>query len=523
MDRPLPYSPPADPATPAVYVWPNSGVAGDDVQVHARGPAGTATIEIARVGARRDIAATETVRLSPHELPPEADALGCGWPVTSTITIGPEWSSGYYEVVIHCGDIEAVGFFVVRATSVDPSRPLLVLSTNTWNAYNDVAGTNIYNGGTHAAFDRPFSPGFLRKPDGPGSRVTVLGPPDPTMRTHVRHIREHGLSAWSGSAGWPSWEAVFVRWAEANGIGLDYAVNADLQFVPGLLDGRRLYLSVGHDEYWSWEMRDAVEGFIAAGGNAAFLSGNVSFWQVRLEDGGRTMVGFKQRFAQDPVYGTDRQERLTSIWSDRLIGRPETSMTGLTFNRGGYHRIGRSVGGGAGGYTVHRPDHWLFEGTGVFRGDLLGAASTVVGYECDGCELRLVDGVPVPTGSDGCPPGTLVLATAPASPFTRATAQRPVPDDALSEVEFHAWRVLGSHDADTARRLENGHAVLAVRDGADGRGTVVSSGCTEWAWGLTGDDPAIERITVNILERLAGSPGSTGPSGSAGPNPRMSA
>ena len=48
-------------------------------------------------------------------------------------------------------------------------------------------------------------------------------------------------------------------------------------------------------------------------------------------------------------------------------------------------------------------------------------------------------------------------------PFTRATAQRPVPDDALSEVEFHAWRVLGSHDAATARRLENGHAVFAVR------------------------------------------------------------
>ena len=33
-------------------------------------------------------------------------------------------------------------------------------------------------------------------------------------------------------------------------------------------------LSVGHDEYWSWEMRDAVEGFVAAGGNVAFFSGN---------------------------------------------------------------------------------------------------------------------------------------------------------------------------------------------------------------------------------------------------------
>jgi hypothetical protein len=249
-------------------------------------------------------------------------------------------------------------------------------------------------------------------------------------------------------------------------------------------------------------MRDTVEQFIAAGGNAAFLSGNVCFWQVRLEDEGRTMVGYKQRFQDDPVYGTDRQNRITSIWSDTLIGRPENSMTGLSFNRGGYHRIGRSVGSGAGGYTVHRPDHWLFDGTEIGRGDVLGAASTVVGYECDGCELQLVDGVPVPTGADGCPPGTVVLATAPASPFTRATAQRPVPDDALSEVEFHAWRVLGSHDPDTALRLENGHAVLAVRDGDNGAGTVVSSGCTDWVWGLTGMDPQIEQITRNIVQRL---------------------
>ena len=45
-----------------------------------------------------------------------------------------------------------------------------------------------------------------------------------------------------------------------------------------------LYLSIGHDEYWSGPMRDTVEAFTRAGGNALFLSGNTSFWQVRLED-----------------------------------------------------------------------------------------------------------------------------------------------------------------------------------------------------------------------------------------------
>lgn len=502
-ERPRAYHPPLDPSAPAVYAWPNSVVAGQSVAVHARGPLGDAQIEVIRDGPSPELLERLDVRVGPAELAVDADAAGCTWPAVASITVGAAWRSGYHEVVLRTPNGgEAVGWFVVRASSPDPERPLLVLASNTWNAYNDVAGTNLYTGGTQASFVRPVSPGFLRKPSGPGSRVAVLGAPDPFMRTHVGHIRTHGLSAWSGSAGWPSWERVFVQWAERAGIGLDYAVNADLQHVPDLLHGRRLYLSVGHDEYWSWEMRDAVEQFVSAGGNAAFLSGNVAYWQVRLEDDGRTMVGYKQRFADDPVLGTDRADRVTSIWSDRLIGRPENEMTGLSFVRGGYHRIGRAVGAGAGGYTVHRPDHWLFEGTGVGRGDLLGAASVVVGYECDGCDLALVDGLPVPTGSDGCPPDTTVLATAPACGFTRLNAARPVADDDLSEVEFNAWRVLGAHDRETAARLENGHAVLAVRDGKAGRGTVVATGCTDWVWGLTGDDPAIETITANLVRRL---------------------
>ena len=496
------------------YVWPLSARPGDEVCIHARGPAGPTRVEIARVGAARRVLDTLDARVAPQELPPEADAAGCDWPVVARWRVPDGAVSGYHEVVVTQAEAaglvdddgrpatEAVAWFVVRAGCPDPARPLLVLSTNTWNAYNDVAGTNLYTGGTHASFVRPMAPGLLRKPGGPGSRVTVLGPPDPRMRTHVSHLREHGLSAWSGSAGWPGWEAPFAAWAEVAGVEIDYAVNADLELVPDLLEGRRLYLSVGHDEYWSGPMRDAVESFVAAGGNAAFLSGNVAYWQVRLEDDGRTMVGYKQRFEADPVLGTERERELTSIWSDQLIGRPETSMTGLSFVRGGYHRIGRSAGAGAGAYEVHRPDHWLFDGTGLGRGDLLGASSTIVGYECDGCELALVDGLPVPTGADGCPPGTTVLATAPASGFTRETAQRPVPDDQLSEVEFNAWRVLGAHDAATARRLEAGHAVLAVRDADGGRGTVVATGCTDWVWGLAGGDAQVEAITRNLLTRL---------------------
>jgi hypothetical protein len=504
------------PIEPWVYAWPPSVAPGETVGLRAAGPDAPARLEIARVGLRREVVWSEDIRLEPHDIPDDAATTGCPWPDAAVVEVPPAWRSGYYEVVVRtevAARHEAIGFFVVRAAEPDDRRPLLVLTTNTWNAYNDFGGSNLYTGGTHASFARPMAPGFLRKPGGPGSRVAVVDAPDRAMRAHVTYLRDHQFSQWGGSAGWPNAELPFVRWAERSGYELDYAVNADLETVPALLDGRRLYLSVGHDEYWSSPMRDAVEGFVAGGGNAAFLSGNTSFWQVRLEEPdlgaagvmpgtAEVMVGYKQEFERDPVFGTADQHLLTSLWSDQLVARPENLLTGVSFARGGYHRIGQAVANGAGGYTVYRPDHWVFDGTDVVFGDLVGADSVVVGYECDGCDFTVRDGLPYPTGSDGTPADFEILALAPARPFDSSIAPRPKAEGERSEVEFHAWRVLGDDDPATVARLLHGHAVMGVHQPG---GTVFTAGTTEWAWGLTGADPVVERMTANLLDRL-GSP-----------------
>jgi len=486
---------------PWVYAWPQSVAPGDTVALRAAGPPAAAEVRIARIGLRREVVWTGKVTVEPHDLPEQAAAEGCPWPDTAVVEVPSTWRSGFYEVTLRTRagfPHDAVGFFVVRSTTADPSRPLLVLTTNTWNAYNDFGGRNLYSRGTKVSFARPMAPGFLRKPDGPGARVAVVDAPDRAMRAHVSYLRDHQFSQWGGSAGWPNAELPFVQWAEAAGYELDFAANADLETVPGLLDGRRLYLSVGHDEYWSWEMRDAVEQFVRSGGNAAFLSGNTSFWQVRFEDD-HSMTGFKDQFAKDPVYDTDRQHLLTSMWSDHLIGRPENQMTGVSFSRGGYHRIGKVVANGSGGYTVYRPDHWVFEGTDVVYGDLVGASSVVVGYECDGCEFTFRDGLPHPTFSDGTPSDFEILALTPVQHFDRENAPRGVPDGARSEGEFIAWRALGSDDPDSVTRLAHGHAVMGVHQPG---GTVFTAGSTEWAWGLAEGDPVVERMTRNLLDRL---------------------
>ena len=73
-----------------------------------------------------------------------------------------------------------------------------------------------------------------------------------------------------------------MQWAERAGYQVDVAVNADLEQRPEIVDGYPLVVSVGHDEYWSWGMRDTAEAYIAGGGNVAFLSGNSVCWQVAL-------------------------------------------------------------------------------------------------------------------------------------------------------------------------------------------------------------------------------------------------
>lgn len=487
------------------WCWPLSVNGGETVDVHCSAEDPDLTIEVARVGATRDVVWSTTATTGRHALPADADTHGCDWPVTTTVPTDPTWRSGFYEVVTQPagggGSEHNRAFFVVRPRPEDRAPILLALGTNTWNAYNDIGGGNTYTGNTQASFRRPITRGLLHKPDAPGKRVPVLGDPDPTMTAHVTYILEQLVSQWSGSAGWPNYEQPFLAWAETEGYEIDVVLNNDLAR-PGTLDSHRLLLSVGHDEYWTWEMRDAVEAFSAAGGNVAFLSGNTSYWQVRMEDDGATMIAFKQAFEDDPVYGTDRQDRLTSIWSDHLIGRPENTLTGLTFTRGGYHRIGLRSPRGTGGYEVQRPEHWLLEGTGLEYGDQVGVAGTAVGYECDGCAVQIgPDGRLAPTGVDGTPLDLEIVAVAPASPFDHRTSIRPPAADELSEAQFNVWRVHGDPHDPAGADLYHGHGMLTtfVRPGG---GTVVNSGCTEWAGALADGDPDVITITRTILDRL---------------------
>ncbi len=502
------------------YATPTSVAPGDTVQVHCSATVPYATIEVARIGAERDVVfRRERVATTRHAIPEDAAAAGCRWPATIELQVDRAWRSGYHEVVFVAPDVDPAiatshAYFVVRSAA--PGRDasiVLALSTSTWNAYNDWGGPNLYMAASRVAFDRPLPKGFLHRPGAPDDRLANVGRPgERDMTGWLDYFVRHRVDPWCGSAGWWNWERRFVAWAEAAGHRIDVVTSLDLHARPDVLDPYRLYVSVGHDEYWSWEMRDVVEGFVARGGNAAFFSGNTAFWQARIEDG--AMVCWKDRAPTcDPVVGTAAERCMSGLWSHPRIRRPENALTGVSFCRGGYARAGGGAPAGSGGYTVHRPEHWTFGGTGLRLGDVLGAAPVVVGYETDGCALRLVDGRPEPTHEDGTPDSFVVLATSPARLWSAAHDHDDVPalmrpgtyaaaaDGAVpAELEVVALQVGGDLRPQTIDRFAWGHCVMGTFE--RGGATVFTTGCTDWSYGL-GRDPQIDRVTTNVLERLS--------------------
>lgn len=522
------------------YCGAQSYEPGQRIEVHCSGRAPSLTATVTLVRADRTVMWSQSgIAVADHGVVDGAWAVGCDWPVGFFIDTDHGWPSGFYEVRLEAEvdshpdtdphpdpglatapesdrrRLVSEAFFVLRPGPRGPRHPgLLVLSTNTYNAYNQWGGRCLYSGATQLSFARPIERGYLRRPAAPfdvdfDGRVTnVAEPSDPEHQKLQDYQAANSYPLWTASSGWHNWERRFVRWACTAGFEFDVAINSDLEFHPEVLDGHRLMLTIGHDEYWSWDMRDTMDRWVADGGNWAIMSGNTAFWQVRYADEGRTMVCHKGTARRtDPVVGTERSRRLTTMWSDPLVARPEAETIGLSFTRGGYHRIGQAVPHGSGAYTVHRPDHWAFDGTGLRYGDQLGTGSFVVGYEVDGCAYTTIDGLPVPTNEDGTPSDLEILATSPAR-LLSITEDRCEAPEALwasveppGDLEGVSMVLFGDASEANVARLAHGSAVIGSF--TRGRGTVFNAGSADWAYGLD-RDPTVQQVTANVIRHLGG-------------------
>jgi hypothetical protein len=450
-------------------------------------------------------------------MPSDAYRSGCGWPEIHRWQIPSDMPSGFYVVVSSCDRPNGSRyvqhhFLVVRPVRAAGGRILLILPTATWTSYNDWGGANAYLGvdgpgrdqySPILSLDRPWTRGVAWLPqDAPRVCSSARpGPWSPPRYALKEWAWANGFGQSYAAAGWAQYDRHFAVWAERRGIALDFITQTDLHYEPERLQPYACVAIVGHDEYWTREMRESMERYVEGGGHFARFGANF-IWQTRLEEAGRRQVCYKYRArAEDPVRGTDRAHLITSAWEDRLINWPGASTVGVNGLRGIYASWGGFAPRGSHGFTVFRPGHWAFAGTDLYYGDIFGDAAHIFGYEVDGLDYTFRDGLPYPTGRDGAATDIDILAMAPAVKFEQRH-----PGDGFRyyvgehDLQFCTEVIEGTADSDAMDRHRYGSGMVVSMK--KGRGEVFTAGSCEWVMGLAHHDPFTEQITRNVLERF---------------------
>ena len=384
---------------------------------------------------------------------------GLNWGSAYSVNIPANWTSGIYEVSFKNSKGSYSEFVAIKSAQPGSSSKVLVLdSLPTKIAYSPIGGKSMY--------------GF-NSTDGHAS-------------AQVSMERPTGSGQWAEHRG-------FVTWLDQQNIGYEAASMMDLHRDPSLLSHYNLVILVGHNEYWSKEMRDNWDTYLAAGGNGAIFSGNTMWWQVRFSADNKHMICYKNANS-DPLYGQDNS-RVTTNWFKSPINRPENLSTGVGFQHGGYsnytesgaqHYVKNGTGddGSYGGFKVADATHWVFAGTGLANGNVFGrgdgvTSRSVVGYEVDGALFKMSGNKPVVTGEDGTPSNFEILATTPAYAINSPSL---VPGVVYNNYAGQGWGTMG------------------IFKPTANSGTVFNAPTIDWAEGL--NDPQVSRITRNVIDRL---------------------
>jgi len=492
---------------------------GDRIMLHVSTTAEQWDLEVGRDGVVYQPVLSETgLPGHHHDTPKDCSVTGCGWPGAYEFTIPADWVPGGYLVTLRArrGDefVEEHHVFLLRsADDATPPPYVLVCATGTWLAYNCWGGSNHYEGITGPegrAFSpvlstqRPWTRGFCKLPEGAprALREHAANPGEMVRYPYMEWAYAYGYSKKYASAGWASYERHFSRWAEGEGFDHDVIALHDLHDNPDILGRYACAIFVGHDEYWSAEMRDAVDSYVDQGGKVARFAGNF-FWQTRIKDQGHTQICYKYTADQDPLVGSGDEHLVSGAWEIAPVNRPGALTFGVNGLRGIYAGLGNCVGGGPGGFTVYRPDHWAFAGANIGYGDVLGARSLIFGYEVDGLDYGFKDGLPIPTCSDGAVPEIEILGMGLATNIEDDHGQW---GETLyigaADATFKAQILFGEVTVQTLDAVKRGNGMII--SWPRGKGEVFTAATCEWVAGLIRGDAQVEQVTRNVLNRFGG-------------------
>ena len=333
----------------AGFAAPISVEPGGHVFLHVRTRARRVRADIFRLGWYGGMGARQIISIGPVDAGVQAACrtvgkrftVECPWRPTIDVRTSDAWPSGeYIAKLVDAERSEAYVPFIVREFT--PRAPILfVAAVTTWQAYNLFGGRSLYRGpsATHCevcptrsravSFDRPYK--------------------------------------WPGSGGVFAGEFQTIELMEAHGLDVGYATSIDIDQNLAALQRRRLFVSAGHDEYYSRAMRTALGTALAGGTSLAFLGANDMYRHIRFESSplgpDRIEVNYK-KVQEDPLLKTDPTEA-TGNWRSPPTNWPEQSQLGAQYDccPGTNHCVGDWFD-----WTAEGVPAWLFRHTGLARG-----------------------------------------------------------------------------------------------------------------------------------------------------------
>ena len=390
----------------------------------------------------------------------------CSWATAYTLSVPTSWTSGAYIVKLKRTDGQQLENYMTFAVRDDSSTAAVLydLDVTTWQAYsywggggnthqgyslygryNDLTGDNTGGRAFTVSFDRPYSDGSVD--DGAGKLF--------------------------------DWDFPMIRYLESQGYDMTYSTSVDLESNPSLLTGHRVFVNVGHDEYYSDNMRANLQTAISSGVDMAFFSANNFYYRMTWAANGAGAAYRRVHCDKNALPGSSTFE-----WRLLSPQHPENEVGGVMLQGVANDRP----------FLVADANHWVYAGTGlhtytgngtngvITSGSNQNALPGIVGYEFD-------------ARASTTPGLSSYVQWEPAGVQTVGHSFVPAGDGNAS----NTWS-----DATLYTRLNGG--------------TVFSAGTIQWSWGVDrgyndgycGCSPgnyqnaATQRITSNVINRFIG-------------------
>jgi len=281
---------------------------------------------------------------------------GSGYPVAATWSVPDDTPSGVYFVK---GAPQL--FFAVRERTPTSAPIVILLPTNTVNAYSTTQGRSLY----------PL-------------------PIQVTVASFLRPQSNVPNEGWRPFLNWLADQKPFDA-------PVAYITDVDMED-PSWLAHAKVLIVLGHSEYWTRAARQNFDAFIARGGDAVLAGGNVMWWQTRYSEDHRQQLQFRM-LADKPVSegGDPTTDPLlkTKLWGSPELKYSTIASIGGDYSHGGWNAKSPTPDPYDAAFVVAAPGSPLLAGTDLKMCDLI---STPFGTEYDGAPIVGLDstGRPVP-------------------------------------------------------------------------------------------------------------------------------